>query len=354
MQGRHTIRALFNRPGRPYTRCRRATPVGAAQIADLVMSSEPLIRLTGLSKTFRTSRGRVQALSDVSFDIPRGAVVGLVGESGSGKTTLGRCLLRLIEPTAGSILFDGVEVVGLRHRALAMMRRRMQIVFQDPYATLNPRIRVRDIIGKSLSTHGMGRDRADRLQRVADLLGEVGVAADLMHRFPHELSSGQRQRIAIAHALAGEPDFLVADESVSALDVSVQAQILNLMQNLCERRGLTLLFIAHDLSVVQYLCDEVVVLYLGRVVEQGPAAQVYRTPSHPYTRTLMSSLGTRPDPRIAGDPLPSDGPSALSPPSGCVFHTRCRHARETCRSEIPAPRAVDGQHMAACLRLGEI
>ena len=319
------------------------------------MPADPLIRLTGLTKTFPTSGGRVQALCDVSFDIPRGAVVGLVGESGSGKTTLGRCLLRLIEPTAGSILFDGIEVTDLRARALKAMRKRMQIIFQDPYSSLNPRMRVRDIIGEALSAHGIGRNRAERLEMVAALLDEVGLSPDQMSRFPHEFSGGQRQRIGIARALAVEPEFIVADESVSALDVSVQAQILNLMQDLCDRRGLTLLFIAHDLSVVEYLCDEVVVLYLGRVMEQGPSARVYGTPGHPYTRALLSSSPIAdPDARVEREILKGDIPSPLSPPPGCVFHTRCRHARDICRSEIPAQQPVADHHKAACLRLGEI
>ncbi len=319
------------------------------------MPADPLIRLTGLTKAFPTPGGRVQALNDVSFDIPRGAVVGLVGESGSGKTTLGRCLLRLIEPTAGSILFDGIEVTELRARALKAMRKRMQIIFQDPYSSLNPRMRVRDIIGEALSAHGIGRNRAERLDLVAGLLEEVGLSPDQMSRFPHEFSGGQRQRIGIARALAVEPEFIVADESVSALDVSVQAQILNLMQDLCDRRGLTLLFIAHDLSVVEYLCDEVVVLYLGRVMERGPATRVYATPSHPYTRALLSSSPVAdPDAQVEREILQGDIPSPLSPPSGCVFHTRCRHSRDACRSQVPEQRLVGDRHMAACLRLGEI
>ena len=319
------------------------------------MPADPLIRLTGLTKTFPTSGGRVQALNDVSFDIPRGAVVGLVGESGSGKTTLGRCLLRLIEPTAGSIQFDGIEVTDLRTRALKAMRKRMQIIFQDPYSSLNPRMRVRDIIGEALSAHRIGRNRAERLELVAALLEEVGLSPDQMSRFPHEFSGGQRQRIGIARALAVEPEFIVADESVSALDVSVQAQILNLMQDLCDRRGLTLLFIAHDLSVVEYLCDEVVVLYLGRVMEQGPSARVYGAPGHPYTRALLSSSPIAdPDARVEREILHGDIPSPLAPPPGCVFHTRCRYAQEACRSEIPAQQPVADRHKAACLRLGEI
>ena len=229
----------------------------------------PLVSITGLTKTFDTPRGPLHALADVGFDIPRGAVVGLVGESGSGKTTVGRCLLRLIAPTSGSVRFDGIELTSLDGRALKAMRRRMQIIFQDPFSSLNPRMRVRDIIGEALIAHNIGRNGRDRRDRIAALLEEVGLSPDQMGRFPHEFSGGQRQRIGIARALAVEPEFIVADESVSALDVSVQAQILNLMQDLRDRRGLTILFIAHDLSVVEYLCDEVVVLYLGRVAERG-------------------------------------------------------------------------------------
>ncbi len=315
----------------------------------------PLLSVRGLSKVFATTGGDVQALSDVSFDIPRGSIAGLVGESGSGKTTLGRCVLRLIEPTAGAVLFDGEDLIKSASPAMRAFRKRMQIIFQDPYSSLNPRMRVRDIIGEALIAHRIGSSRADRRAIVASLLEEVGLEADHMSRYPHEFSGGQRQRIGIARALAVEPEFIVADESVSALDVSVQAQILNLIQELRDRRDLTVLFIAHDLSVVEYLCDEIVVLYLGRVVETGPAREVYRTPRHPYTRALLSAAPV-PDPAAlrTREVLQGDIPSPLDLPSGCVFHTRCRHATEDCAKRVPNIEAVDRAHMAACLRLGEI
>ncbi len=317
--------------------------------------SRPLLNIKGLSKTFPTAAGLVQALSDVSFDIPKGSIVGLVGESGSGKTTLGRCVLRLIEPSAGEVRFDGEDLIRAPGSALKAFRKRMQIIFQDPYSSLNPRMRVRDIIGEALIAHRIGASRADRRAIVASLLEEVGLEADHMTRYPHEFSGGQRQRIGIARALAVEPEFIVADESVSALDVSVQAQILNLIQELRDRRDLTVLFIAHDLSVVEYLCDEIVVLYLGRVVETGPARDVYGNPRHPYTRALLSAAPV-PDPTAirAREVLQGDIPSPLSLPSGCVFHTRCRHATGDCASRLPGIEAVGQAQHAACLRLGEI
>ena len=314
----------------------------------------PLLSIRGLTKTFPTPRGDVHALEDVSFDIPRGAVVGLVGESGSGKTTLGRCVLRLIEPTSGSVQFDGVDLIGLGAAAMKAMRKRMQIIFQDPFSSLNPRMRVRDIIGEALIAHRIGRSGRERRDIVASLLEEVGLAADQMGRFPHEFSGGQRQRIGIARALAVEPEFIVADESVSALDVSVQAQIINLLQDLRDRRGLTILFIAHDLSVVEYLCDEVVVLYLGHVAERGRGAAVYGAPAHPYTRALLSAAPV-PDPAAERhrEILSGDIPSPLDPPSGCVFRTRCRYAIEGCAEVLPPPVDLGARHDAACIRIGE-
>jgi oligopeptide/dipeptide ABC transporter ATP-binding protein len=317
-------------------------------------SDTPLVSIDRLGKTFETARGPLQALADVSFDIPRGAVVGLVGESGSGKTTLGRCVLRLIEPSAGRVTFDGIDVTSLDARGMKAMRKRMQIIFQDPFSSLNPRMRVRDIIGEALIAHRVGRHGKERRDTIAALLEEVGLSADQMGRFPHEFSGGQRQRIGIARALAVEPEFIVADESVSALDVSVQAQILNLLQDLRDRRGLTVLFIAHDLSVVEYLCDEVVVLYLGRVAERGSAEDVYAAPAHPYTRALLSAAPVA-DPEAVRNReiLAGDIPSPLAPPSGCVFRTRCRHAVGKCAEIVPPPILVGSRHDAACIRIGE-
>ena len=316
--------------------------------------SEPLISLRNLTKTFETESGTVHAVTDVSFDIARGSIAGLVGESGSGKTTLGRSILRLIEPTSGQALFDGVDLVGLDQKALRDMRRRMQIIFQDPVSSLNPRMKVAEIVGEGLRAHKLVSP-GQRRDRIAALLEEVGLEADHMRRYPHEFSGGQRQRIGVARALALEPEFIVADESVSALDVSVQAQILNLLLDLRAQHNLTLLFIAHDLSVVEYLCDQIVVMYLGRVVEYGPARALYQAPSHPYSKALISAV-PQPDPTAVHkrDILSGDIPSPLAPPSGCVFRTRCPYAADICARSVPEPVTVTPGHVSLCSRLEEI
>ena len=315
--------------------------------------TEPLIQIRNLSKRFETPRGAVHAVNDVSFDIPRGSITGLVGESGSGKTTLGRALLRLIEPSEGQTLFEGQDLNELDVAKLCDIRRRMQIIFQDPVSSLNPRLKVQAIISEGLVAHGIGTP-TERKDRVAALLEEVGLSADHMSRFPHEFSGGQRQRIGIARALALEPDFIVADESVSALDVSIQAQVLNLLLELREKRNLTMLFIAHDLSVVEYLCDQIVVMYLGKVVEIGPSWTLYSNPSHPYTRALISAVPL-PDPELSRSRtiLEGDIPSPLAPPSGCVFRTRCPHAANICESGAPDPVAISVGHQSYCKRIEE-
>lgn len=319
------------------------------------MSDVPLLSVRDLSKVFPTTAGDVHALKNVSFDIARGSVIGLVGESGSGKTTLGRAILRLIEPSSGSVTFDGTELTTLDPKAMKAMRKRMQIIFQDPYSSLNPRMKIRDIIGEALIAHNIGKAGSDRRERVSALLEEVGLSADQMSRYPHEFSGGQRQRIGIARALAVNPEFIVADESVSALDVSVQAQILNLIQDLRDKRNLTVLFIVHDLSVVEYLCDQIVVLYLGRVAEKGPSKAVYHEPSHPYTQALLSAVPV-PDPKAVRNRqiLVGDIPSPLDPPSGCVFRTRCQFADEECAKIIPKLAAAGSGREAACLKLGNL
>ena len=319
------------------------------------MSDVPLLSVRDLSKVFPTTAGDVHALKNVSFDMARGSVIGLVGESGSGKTTLGRAILRLIEPSSGSVTFDGTELTTLDPKAMKAMRKRMQIIFQDPYSSLNPRMKIRDIIGEALIAHNIGKAGSDRRERVSALLEEVGLSADQMSRYPHEFSGGQRQRIGIARALAVNPEFIVADESVSALDVSVQAQILNLIQDLRDKRNLTVLFIVHDLSVVEYLCDQIVVLYLGRVAEKGPSKAVYHEPSHPYTQALLSAVPV-PDPKAVRNRqiLVGDIPSPLDPPSGCVFRTRCQFADEECAKIIPKLAAAGSGREAACLKLGNL
>lgn len=316
--------------------------------------TEALLQIRNLTKRFATGAGTVHALEDVSFDIPRGSITGLVGDSGSGKTTLGRALLRLVEPTSGQIRFDGTDIVDLPADQMRDMRRRMQIIFQDPMSSLNPRLKVGDLIAEGLRAFGIGT-RTERRDRVAVLLEEVGLSADHMGRYPHAFSGGQRQRIGIARALAVEPDFIVADESVSALDVSIQAQVLNLLLDLRAKRNLTMLFIAHDLSVVNYLCDQVAVLYLGRLMEVGPARQVDQAPAHPYTRALNSAI-PQPDPRAVRNRtlLQGDIPSPLAPPTGCVFRTRCPHVITACSQDRPGPRRVGDDHDSYCIRTEEL
>ncbi|EBA06899.1 ABC transporter ATP-binding protein [Sagittula stellata] len=308
----------------------------------------PLVSLRSLTKRFQTGSGTVHAVEDVSLDIPKGAIMGLVGESGSGKTTLGRTLLRLVEPTSGQVIFDGQDITALPPAEMRQMRRRMQIIFQDPVSSLNPRLKVGELVAEGLKAFDIG-SRRERRDRVAALLEEVGLSPDHMDRYPHAFSGGQRQRIGIARTLALEPEFIVADESVSALDVSIQAQVLNLLLDLREKRNLTMLFIAHDLSVVNYLCDQVAVMYLGRLMEVGPVSEVHRASGHPYTRALNSAIPL-PDPRAHRDrvALQGDIPSPLSPPSGCVFRTRCAFAAETCAQGTPEAHAFAPDHLTYC------
>jgi peptide/nickel transport system ATP-binding protein len=292
--------------------------------------------------------GVVKAVDGVSFSIVRGQTLGLVGESGCGKSTLGRAVLRLIEPTSGSVKFDGVELTSLGPRELRPLRRRIQLVFQDPYASLNPRLCVGDILEEPLVIHRLG-DRLARTKKVAALLDKMGLPRDSVKRFPHEFSGGQRQRLVIARALAVEPELLVADEPISALDVSIQAQIVNLLADLQRELALTYLFIAHDLKVVEYLSTEVAVMYLGRIVEHAEARTLVRDPRHPYTRALLSAVpSVDPARRKEHIVLQGDVPSPLDPPRGCPFHPRCPQAFDRCRQETPSRVAVEPGHDAAC------
>jgi len=320
-------------------------------------TTEPLLRVDKLRKYFDVRGGllgrvvaEVKAVHDISFSIARGEVVGLVGESGSGKTTAGRAILRLVEPSSGSVLFDGTEVTTLGPEPLRAMRKRMQIIFQDPFASLNPRLRVGDIIGQAIDIHRLARG-SEREDRIVSLLGKVGLPATAMRRYPHEFSGGQRQRIGIARALAVEPDFIVADEPVSALDVSIQAQVINLLEDLKDELGLTLLFIAHDLSVVEHISDRVIVMYLGRIMEVAPARTLYAAPVHPYTQALLSAVPI-PDPTLRRERtiLQGDIPSPLNPPSGCVFRTRCPVAASECAAIEPALEEIAPGHWKACIR----
>jgi oligopeptide/dipeptide ABC transporter ATP-binding protein len=307
-----------------------------------------------LGKTMFSEGVAVKAVDGVTFDVGRGEVVGLVGESGSGKTTLGRSVLRLIEPTGGSVSFDGREITDLSAPEMKALRSQMQIIFQDPYASLNPRMSVGQIIGEALLLHHIG-DSKDRAQRVGDLLEKVGLPRSVAGRFPHEFSGGQRQRIGIARALAVNPQFIVADEPVSALDVSIQAQIINLLQDLREELGLSILFIGHDLSVIEFLCDRVVVLYLGKIMETATAADLYTKPRHPYTRALLDAAPV-PDPRARREriTLKGDLPSPINPPSGCVFRTRCPFAIDDCAKLVPPLETVGERHSVACIRAAEL
>ena len=301
---------------------------------------------------FRRTVGWVKAVDDISFFIKNRETLGLVGESGCGKTTCGRTILRLIEPTSGQAIFykDGraVEIFKLRGKQLKELRREMQIIFQDPYSSLNPRMTIGDIVGEPLVVHRVGRKKEIR-QRVAELLEAVGLNPQYMKRYPHEFSGGQRQRIGIARALALEPKLIIADEPVSALDVSIQAQVLNLLEDLQVQFGLTYLFIAHDLSVVKHISDRVAVMYLGKIVEMAGTDELFADPKHPYTEALMSAVPV-PDPDFHMERiiLQGDVPSPVNPPSGCYFHPRCSYAKEVCSTTAPKFRDLGGEHFAAC------
>ncbi len=336
-----------------------AATEAAATVASTATGTEAdaLLQVRNLKKYFPIRGGvfsrvvaNVKAVEEVSLTIRRGEVVGLVGESGSGKTTAGRAILRLIEPTDGEIIFEGVDIAKLPKAKMRDYRKEMQIIFQDPFASLNPRMSVGDIIGEALTIHNLARGKAKE-DRVADLLERVGMNAGHMRRYPHEFSGGQRQRIGIARALAVDPKFIVADEPVSALDVSIQAQVVNLLQDLKDELGLTMLFIAHDLGVVEYISDKVVVMYLGRIMEIAPAKELYRNPVHPYTEALLSAVPI-PDPTIKRERviLQGDIPSPINPPSGCVFRTRCPIAIEDCKHVVPPLEEVGPGHLKACIR----
>jgi oligopeptide/dipeptide ABC transporter ATP-binding protein len=322
-------------------------------------ATRALLQVDSLTKFFPIRGGilnrvvnQVRAVNGLSFDVARGEVVGLVGESGSGKTTVGRTLLRLEEPTSGTVRFDGTDITSLDRPGMRRFRKRMQIIFQDPYASLNPREKIRTVIGHALSLHGIGTPE-DREGRIVQLLEQVGLSADYLDRFPHEFSGGQRQQIGIARALAVNPDFVVADEPVSALDVSIQAQVINLLDDLKDQYDLTMLFIAHDLAVVEHICDRVIVMYLGRIMEVAPARRLYSVPHHPYTQALLSAVPVPvPGRRKARVLLTGDIPSPINPPSGCVFRTRCPRAISDCAGVVPPLAEVAPGHFSACINPG--
>ena len=327
----------------------------AAATAD----TRPLLEVKGLRMHFpitegvvrRRLVGEVKAVDGIDFDIRRGETMGLVGESGCGKTTTGRCILRLEQPTGGHILYDGVDLAKLGRRELMAIRRRIQVVFQDPYSSLNPRMKVGDIIAEPMKVHGVEPNAEKRAARVRELLSVCGLNPRFADRYPHEMSGGQRQRVGIARALALNPEFIVCDEAVSALDVSIQAQVINLLEDLRERFGLTYLFIAHDLSVVRHLCQRVAVMYLGRIVELAESDELFDNPLHPYTKALLAAVPV-PDPSVEEGrefrPPPGEVPSPINPPSGCVFHPRCPIAVDRCKQARPEVREVRPGHWVAC------
>jgi oligopeptide transport system ATP-binding protein len=316
------------------------------------MSREALLEVQGLKKYFNLGRGNIlKAVNDVSFTIHKGETLGMVGESGCGKSTVGRTVLRLYEPTGGKTFYNGTNIYSLKRKQMAAMRREMQMIFQDPYASLNPRLTISDIIGEAIDIHKLAASRAEKKKQIEDLLDLVGLNPDHATRYPHEFSGGQRQRIGIARALAVDPKLIICDEPISALDVSIQAQVVNLLKDLQARLGLTYLFIAHDLSMVKHISDRVAVMYLGKMVELTDSDTLYNEPLHPYTQALMSAIPV-PDPDIEAQKerivLSGELPSPINPPSGCHFRTRCPAATERCAAAAPEFHEAKPGHYVAC------
>ena len=318
--------------------------------------SGPLLEVQGLTKHFPVKRGifglvsgHVRAVDGVDFHLDAGETLAIVGESGCGKSTVGRLVLRLIEPSAGQVRFEGEDLLALSDNEMRARRQRMQVIFQDPYASLNPRMTVGAMLGEPLMLHGLATSEATRRARVGELLELVGLRPEHARRYPHEFSGGQRQRLAIARALAVEPKLIVADEPVSALDVSIQAQVINLMRSLQARFGLAYVFISHDLAVVKHIADRIAVMYLGKIVETATTDDLFRNPRHPYTRALLSAV-PQPDPTVVRERalLEGDIPSAMNPPSGCRFHTRCIYARDSCKIDVPELTDDGTGHATAC------
>jgi oligopeptide transport system ATP-binding protein len=329
--------------------------VGEESLAE----AEPLLRVEGLKMHFPVTEGlflkrtvgQVKAVDGISFTVAPGETLGLVGESGCGKTTVGRCILRLEKPTAGKVIFSGVDIAGMKASEMSDLRQDVQVIFQDPFSSLNPRMKIGSIISEAMRVHGIIKDATERRERVSELLRICGLNPRFADRYPHEMSGGQRQRVGIARALSVNPKFIVCDEAVSALDVSIQAQIINLLEDLQKQFNFSYLFIAHDLSVVRHLCHRVAVMYLGKIVELADCDELFDTPKHPYTRALLSAVPV-PDPEIEAarshQILEGEVPSPIAPPPGCVFHPRCPQAIETCKREIPELQEFTPGHMLAC------
>ncbi|MDO4492508.1 MAG: ABC transporter ATP-binding protein [Clostridia bacterium] len=317
--------------------------------------ADNILEVKDLTKYFKTPKGMLHAVDHVNFTIGRGKTLGVVGESGCGKSTTGRCILRLIEPTSGEVLFDGNDVAKLGKREMRAMRKDMQIIFQDPYSSLDPRKSVNQIIAEPLILNKILKDKREIEERVFELMDTVGLAERLVNAYPHELDGGRRQRIGIARALAMEPKFIVCDEPVSALDVSIQAQILNLLEKLQEERGLTYMFITHDLSVVNHFSDDIAVMYLGQIVEKAPAEELFAHPLHPYTEALLSAI---PVPSLRNRrkriTIKGEITSPIDPPNACRFASRCQYACENCRNGVPQLVEVRPEHFVACSRLADI
>lgn len=315
---------------------------------------EKLVEVKNLKKWFWTGKGifgkkeAVRAVDNVSFYIEKREVLGLVGESGCGKTTCGKTILRVLDPTAGSIFFKGQNITHLKRKELLKFRKRMMIIYQDPFGSLDPRMTIGSTIAEPMEVHKI-IPRKEQEEKVIEIMGKVGLLSDQINRYPHEFSGGQRQRIGIARALATNPEFIVADECVSALDVSIQAQIINLLQDLQKEFGLTLLFVAHDLSVIKHICDRVAVMYLGKIVETAPKRELFNNPKHPYTQALLSAIPI-PDPKLRkkGHILMGDVPSPVNPPSGCRFHTRCPYVKTRCKEVEPELKCFENIHYIAC------